>query len=128
MESEPLTVSRWFRLTLEHEEELKASLLEWAREHDVRLAWLQGLGEAAGFRVAAGYREGTPESSTLMREVSASHHAVALGTIDRRGEREEVHLHGPLGRDGETHTGCWADRPAAYRGMEFLAAVLETED
>lgn len=125
MDVREVTPSRWFRLVLEDGDDLKDELLAWARRENVRLAWLQCLGEAAGFRVASGYRGEQPDSSTLMREVSANHHALAIGTIDRRGDREEVHLHGPLGREGDTRTGCWADRPVVYRGMEILVAVLE---
>lgn len=125
MNAEQLTSGRWFRVTLEHGEDLKGSLLEWAREHDVRRAWVQCLGEVADLRVASGYEDEDPGGPKLFEDVESNHHVQGVGTVVCDEDREQVHLHGPLGRAGETTTGCWADRPTAFRGMELLVMELQ---
>lgn len=127
MNSTRLEVRSWYRITLDHGENFKRTLLEWARGNDVRLAWLQCLGELENATVASGYAGADPSGDKHMKTLRDNHHVMGMGTLIRDQDGERVHLHGPMGRDGETTTGCWAENPDTFRGMDCLVAVLEEE-
>lgn len=129
MDVTELSPVSWYRITLEHEVDLKQALIDWARENDVSLAWVQGIGEIRNPTVATGYEDNDdPRSEKFIQSSSDNHHAVGIGTIIRDQDGERVHMHGPVGRDGETTTGCWAQNPETFRGMDLLITVLEKED
>lgn len=123
MQEAELRPNRWFRLDLEDGDDLKGSLLEWARDRGVDFGFLRCVGELRDVRIASGYRESGGEKN--MVALDSNVHVSGQGTLIRSGEREEVHLHGSAGRKTDTLTGCWADRPRVYRGMTVLVTELE---
>lgn len=127
MEETRLDAVSWYRLTLGHEQNLKQSLIEWGRKHDVTLAWIQCLGELKNSKVASGYESNQdPESEKYIQPFGPNRHVMGLGTLIRDEDGERVHLHGPMGRKNDTATGCWAGEPETFRGMDMLVTVLET--
>jgi len=115
----------WHRLQIGHGEDLKETLVNWARDNDVTLAWIQGIGELQNAQTASGYKSDDPQGDKFVRPLSDNQHVMGMGTIIRDEDGERVHLHGPMGREHETATGCWAGSPKTFRGMDFLVTVLE---
>lgn len=128
MEETELEPVSWYRLTLGHEKNLKQSLLDWARDREVKLAWVQCLGELKNAKTASGYADDSnPDSEKYIESLASNRHVMGQGTIIRDDEGERVHLHGPMGRKDETATGCWAGEPDTFRGMDLLVTVLTEE-
>lgn len=128
MEETKLDPVEWYRIRLGHEKNLKQSLIDWARDHDVALAWIQGLGELKNAKTASGYHDDDdPESTKFVESHHSNRHVMGLGTIIRDEDGERVHMHGPMGRKGETATGCWAGEPDTFRGMDLLVTVFKKE-
>jgi len=126
MNVDPVEPVQWYRVTLEDGDNLKRSLRDLARDESIQFAWLQAVGELQDATVAAGY-DGPDLADKNFVDVPANGHVVGMGSINWTGNDEDepdVHLHGPIGREDETYTGCWAHEPTVYRGLEFIVVKL----
>ncbi|MFB6346676.1 MAG: PCC domain-containing protein [bacterium] len=128
MDVQEFRSKRWFRLLLEDDESLKASIRDASRERGIGFGWIQVVGEIKDPKLASGYRleenGDTPEK--IMVEPGESHHVLGVGSVRKSGDGREVHLHGPMGRDGETTTGCWAGDQSVFKGLEVVLVELES--
>ena len=116
------------RIRLQDQSRIKARLLDWAEEYEVRFASLQVIGQLRFADVVSGYRKNRPDAKKISREFTSNRHLLASGTLINETETQEVHLHGALGRGQRSVVGCLAGDPEAFRGVEILATVLERND
>ena len=111
---------RWFRITLDHEESLKESLREFGRDRNIDFAWIQVLGELEGGKVASGYKSSDFQDGKYLNPVDENRHVLGVGSLSLTDDGYSVHVHGPMGREETTYTGCWAGDPSVFRGVEIL--------
>lgn len=116
--------NRWIKISLGDGDPLKESILEVARDHEVGHGWLQVIGEVKDGRIVSGYR-GPDSDEKIVLDRSENEHVIALGTVKNEDGVEEVHLHGPMGREGQTGTGCWAGEQSVFKGLDVLLVELE---
>lgn len=126
MEAEEFQPNRWFRLSLGDGDPLKESIRSFAEQEGVELGWLQVLGELEDGSVASGY-EAPDFTDKILVNLEDNHHVLGSGTVELRNGEREVHLHGPMGRDGETGTGCWAGEQTVFRGLDVFLVELITD-
>lgn len=124
MDVEEFQPNRWFRLSLDDGESLKDSVRTFAERENIELGWLFALGEISEGRVASGY-ESPDFADKIMVDLDDNQHVLGSGTVETRNGELEVHLHGPMGRDGETATGCWAGEQSVFRGLDLLLVELD---
>lgn len=127
MDIETINPVQWYRVTLEDGANLKQSLRDFARQEEVSFAWIQAVGELTDATVAAGY-EGVNLADKHFVDIPYNGHVAGIGSIRWTGqdnEEPDVHLHGPIGREDETYTGCWAHEPSVHRGLELIIVKLE---
>lgn len=123
MDVEEFTPARWFRISLEDGEPLKDSIQSFASDRDVTLGWIQVIGELKKGKIASGYEDSGNEK--IMVDLDGTRHVLGIGSVEYRDGELEVHLHGPMGRAGETGTGCWAGEQDVFRGLDVLLVELK---
>ncbi|MBI4633826.1 MAG: DNA-binding protein [Deltaproteobacteria bacterium] len=99
---------RVFLLKFEDHDDLLAEIKKLARTEKVNVGTVMLLGGMRTAGVVAGPREAVIPPEPLWKEFSDAREVLGFGTFFYKGEGDEpvLHLHGAIGRGGETITGC----------------------
>ena len=118
-------VGRVFILRLEDGDEVPSCIERFAAEHDVRLASVTLIGGIGSGEVVVGPRD--PESrpiEPLKLPLVSPHEVLGMGLLaPGPGGEPMLHIHGALGRAGQTMTGCL--RPGVGTWLTGEAVVTE---
>ena len=102
------SLGRVFILRLTDGDRLPDCLEAFAAERGLKQAFCAMLGGIGSGRLIVGPEDGDASPAIALQHVLAGvHEAAALGTIfpDEEGA-PRLHMHGAMGRQGETRTGC----------------------
>jgi predicted DNA-binding protein with PD1-like motif len=102
-------MGRVFMLRLEHDDPLPQCIEEFASEKRIRLAQVVFHGGVYSGNLVAGPRKTEePKPVPIVLPVNEANEAVAAGIIapDENGS-PILHMHGSLGRSGQTMSGCF---------------------
>jgi uncharacterized protein len=108
MKSVEARPGRIFMLRLEDGDMVPHCIESFAKEHSVRAGFVLLLGGLHEGEVVVGPRESAAMPPDPMRlPVDGAHEVAAVGVLapDEAGE-PVLHIHGALGRSGQTLTGC----------------------
>ena len=119
------SVGRVFVIRLEHGDVVPDCLEDFAAEHEVRHAFVTltgGIGE--GQVVVGPRRSDEMPPDPMLLPVDGAHEVSAHGILapDEDG-KPVLHIHGALGRSGQTMTGCL--RPGVTTWLLGEAVMLE---
>lgn len=105
------TLGRVFVLRLEQDDVLPKCIEDFAAEKQVRLGQVVFIGGIyRGNLVTGPRRTADPRPDPIVLPVSEAHDAFATGIIaPAENGRPTLHLHGALGRSGQTISGCFQD-------------------
>lgn len=121
---------RTFVLTLETGESIKLCIEEFCRENKIvnaKVTIVGGVQTGSTFVVGPKLVDGkeTTPISPLTFTTSAPTEFAGVGTVfpDESG-KPVMHLHGSLGRDGGSVTGCFRENAIAWLTMEVIIEEL----
>lgn len=97
---------RVFLLKFEDHDDLIAEIKRLARTEKVRVGTVVLLGGMRTAGVVAGPREPVIPPEPLWTQFSDAREVLGFGTLFCEGDEPVLHLHGAIGRGGETVTGC----------------------
>lgn len=102
-------VGRVFVLRLEHDDPLPGCIEKFAAEKEIRLAQIVFHGGIHQGELVVGPREtGAPKPVPIVLPVSDAHESSAVGVLAPDGDGKPIlHMHGSLGRCGQTIAGCF---------------------
>ena len=130
MRSVEMTGGRVFVLTLETGESVKGCVESFCAEHSVKCAKvtiLGGIQKGSSFVCGPRLENGTETTpiSPLSYTVDAPVEFAGVGTVfpDESG-RPVMHLHGSVGRDGTSVTGCFRETAMAWLTLEVVIEEL----
>lgn len=130
MKSVLLNKGRTFVLTLESGENIKSEIEGFCKEQKISSAKITILGGVeAGSSFVCGPKlvDGHPTERIIPTEYTtdAQTEMAAVGTVfpDENGN-PVMHLHGSLGRNGMSATGCFRDKMVAWLTLEVIIEEL----
>lgn len=102
-------LGRVFILRLEHDDALPKCIEDFAAEKQIQLAQVVFIGGIYNGNLVAGPRKtGEPRPDPIVLPVNEAHDAVAVGIIaPAENGKPALHMHGALGRSGQTMAGCF---------------------
>ena len=102
-------LGRVFILRLEHDDALPKCVEDFAAEKQIQLAQVVFIGGIYNGNLVAGPRKtGEPRPDPIVLPVNEAHDAVATGIIaPAENGKPALHMHGALGRSGQTMAGCF---------------------
>jgi predicted DNA-binding protein with PD1-like motif len=103
------TLGRVFVLRLDRDDPLPQCIADFAAEKKIRLAQVVFIGGIyQGNLVTGPRRTADLQPDPIVLPVNEAHDAFALGIIaPAENGKPSLHLHGALGRSGQTITGCF---------------------
>ncbi len=130
MRSVEMTRGRMFVLTLDTGESVKGCVESFCIEHSVKCAKvtiLGGIGKGSSF-VCGPFLENGEETTPIIPlsyTVDAPVEFAGVGTVfpDESG-KPVMHLHGSVGRDGTSVTGCFRETAKAWLTLEIVIEEL----
>lgn len=126
MEAHTARLGRLFVLRFHHGEELIQTILDFAREQEIRAAWIQLLGALRQGQLVVGPQEPQIPPVPVWQNFSGGWEIVALGNLFWEEDSPKLHLHGTLGRGTATLAGCLRLDNEVYLVVEAL--ILELLD
>jgi len=102
-------LGRVFVLRLDHDDPLPKAIEDFAAEKQIQLAQVVFIGGIYGGNLVAGPRvTAEPRPEPIVLPINEASDAVATGIIARaESGRPALHMHGALGRSGQTMAGCF---------------------
>jgi predicted DNA-binding protein with PD1-like motif len=102
-------LGRVFVLRLEHDDPLPKCIEDFAAEKQIRLGQVVFIGGLYQGNLVAGPRKTSdPRPDPILLPVSEANEAIATGIIaPTENGRPMLHMHGALGRSGQTMAGCF---------------------
>lgn len=102
-------LGRIFILRLSHDDALPKCIEDFAAEKQIQLAQVVFIGGIYNGNLVAGPRKtGEPRPEPIVLPVNEAHDAVAVGIIAPSEDgKPALHMHGALGRSGQTVAGCF---------------------
>ncbi len=102
-------LGRVFVLRLDHDDPLPKSIEDFAAEKQIQLAQVVFIGGIYNGNIVAGPRvTAEPRPEPIVLPASEASDAVATGIIAlAENGKPALHMHGALGRSGQTMTGCF---------------------
>ncbi len=102
------SLGRVFVLRLEDRDSIPGSIEEFASTHGIKRAFCLALGGIAGGTLVTGPEDGAARPITpTVTAIENVHELAAVGTIfPSVDEIPRLHMHGAVGREGATRTGC----------------------
>jgi predicted DNA-binding protein with PD1-like motif len=110
------TLGRVFILRLEQDDLLPKCIEDFAAEKQIRLGQVIFIGGIyQGNLVTGPRRTSDPRPDPIVLPISEAHDAFATGIIAPAEDgRPTLHLHGALGRSGQTIAGCFQNGVAVW--------------
>jgi uncharacterized protein len=102
-------LGRVFVLRLGHDDPLPKCIEDFAAEKQIRLAQVVFIGGIYNGNLVTGPRKtDEPRPDPIVLPVNEAHDALAAGIIaPSEGGKPALHMHGALGRSGQTIAGCF---------------------
>ncbi len=122
-------VGRVFVLRLEHDDPLPKCIEDFAAEKQIRLGQVVFIGGIYQGNLVSGPRKSAePRPDPIVLPVSEANEAVATGIIaPAENGRPVLHMHGALGRSGQTMAGCFQKGVSVWLVGEAVIYELLSE-
>ncbi|MGI6361792.1 MAG: PPC domain-containing DNA-binding protein [Bacillota bacterium] len=108
MQAAEVQYGRIFLLRLEEGDPLPTCIEDFARKHQIKNGFVHFMGGLYKGHVVVGPHSTRPNLPQPVKiPVHEAHESLAFGIISSNGEGDPIlHIHGSLGRLGQTVTGC----------------------
>ncbi len=115
---------RVFLLKFEDQDNLLEELKKVAVKEKIRVGTIMLLGGMRSARVVTGPREAVIPPDPMWVNFNDGREVVGFGTLFRKGDEPAIHLHGAIGREKETYTGCIRKDSIVYLVVEAVIAEI----
>jgi uncharacterized protein len=113
-------LGRLFVLKFSHGEDLLQEISQFAITHNIKAAWMQFLGALKQGKLVGGPKEPELPPVPMWQEFSGAWEIVGIGNLFWEGDSPRLHVHGALGKGGETLMGCFRQETEIYLVVEAL--------
>lgn len=115
---------RVFLLKFEDRDNLLEELKRVAVKEDIRVGTIMLLGGMRSAGVVTGPKEVLVPPDPMWTNVNDGREVLGIGTLFRKGDEPVIHLHGALGREKETYTGCIRKDSVVYLVVEAVITEI----
>jgi len=115
---------RVFVVKFEDGDDLLEGLRQVASREGIKAATILLLGGMRSAGVVAGPRQAVVPPEPVWRSFNDGREVIAMGTLFRKDGEPIVHLHGAMGRQGETLVGCIRKETTTYLVIEAVIAEI----
>ena len=118
-------VGRVFVVRLEDGDRLPGAIEELAKEKEISAASVILLGGLGSGKVVVGPKTATLPPEPMMAELEGVHEIAGVGTLfcNEKGQ-PKLHLHGAMGRDGRTISGCTREGVEVWLVAEAIVTEI----
>jgi predicted DNA-binding protein with PD1-like motif len=115
---------RVFVLKFEDKENLLEEMKKVAVKEKIKVGTIILLGGMRSAGVVTGPREPVIPPDPLWQSFNDGREVLGIGTLFRKGDEPVIHLHGAIGREKETVTGCIRKDSSVYLVVEAVIAQI----
>ncbi len=126
MKTQEGRVGRVFLVKFEHGEDLIQEILNMAEKKRIDTAFVMLLGALQKANIVTGPKECIIPPDPIWHSIESGHEIVAMGTLICGDDgKPSLHLHGALGHDNESLTGCLRSGTEVYLVVEGVIMEME---
>lgn len=119
---------RVFVIKFEDQDNLLEELRKVAIREKIRVGTIMLLGGMRSAGVVTGPKEAVIPPDPIWTNVNDGREVLGIGTLFRKGDEPVIHLHGALGREKETSTGCIRKDSVVYLVVEAVITEIVGTD
>lgn len=119
---------RVFVIKFEDQDNLLEELRKVAIREKIRVGTIMLLGGMRSAGVVNGPKEAVIPPDPIWTNVNDGREVLGIGTLFRKGDEPVIHLHGALGREKETSTGCIRKDSVVYLVVEAVITEIVGTD
>ncbi len=116
---------RVFLAKFEDKDNLLESLKNIAIREQIKAGTIMLLGGLRSAGVVTGPKEAVVPPEPMWLDVADGREVLGFGTLFLKGDEPAVHLHGAMGREKETFTGCIRKDSSVYLVVEAVIAEIK---
>ncbi len=115
---------RVFLVRFDDQDDLLGGLKKVAAGENIRVATILLLGGLRSAGVVSGPQKPEIPPTPLWFDFSDGREVLGIGTLFWKGDEPAIHLHGAVGREGQTVTGCIRRDSSVYLVVEAVVAEI----
>ncbi len=115
---------RVFVVKFDDNDNLLESLKKIASAERIKAATIMLLGGMRTAGIVTGPKEAVIPPEPMWLEVNDGREVIGIGTLFWKGDEPAIHLHGAMGREKETFTGCIRKDSRVYLVLEAVIAEI----
>jgi predicted DNA-binding protein with PD1-like motif len=115
---------RVFLLKFEDQDNLLEELKKVAVQEKIKVGTIMLLGGMRSAGVVTGPREAVIPPDPMWINFNDGREVLGFGTLFWKGDEPVIHLHGAIGRERETYTGCIRKDSAVYLVVEAVVTEI----
>ncbi len=119
---------RVFLVKFDDNDNLLESLNNIALKERIKAAIIMLLGGMRSAGIVTGPREAVIPPEPMWLDVNDGREVIGIGTLFWKGDEPAIHLHGAMGREKETFTGCIRKDSRVYLVLEAVVAEITGVD
>ncbi len=115
---------RVFVLKFDDQDNLLDEMKRFAVKENIKVGTVMLLGGMRSAGIVTGPREAVIPPVPMWIDVSDGREVIGIGTLFWKGDEPAIHLHGALGREKETYTGCIRKDTSVYLVVEAVITEI----
>jgi predicted DNA-binding protein with PD1-like motif len=115
---------RVFIIKFDDKDDLLSGIKTVALKENIRIGTVMLLGGLRSADMVTGPREAVIPPDPLWQNLADGREVVGIGTLFRDRDEPILHLHGAVGREHETLTGCIRKNASVYLVIEAIIAEV----
>ncbi len=119
---------RVFLIKFDDKDNLLESLKNIARKEQVRAGTIMLLGGMRTAGIVTGPKEAVVPPEPMWLQVNDGREVLGIGTLFWKDDDPVIHLHGAMGREQETFTGCIRKDSSVYLIVEAVITEIKGID
>ncbi len=119
---------RVFLIKFDDKDKLLESLKNIARKEQVRAGTIMLLGGMRTAGIVTGPKEAVVPPEPMWLQVNDGREVLGIGTLFWKDDDPVIHLHGAMGREQETFTGCIRKDSSVYLIVEAVITEIKGID
>jgi predicted DNA-binding protein with PD1-like motif len=115
---------RVFVLKFEDKDDLLEEIKKVAAREKIKVGTIMLLGGMRSAGIVSGPKEAVIPPDPLWLNFSDVREVIGIGTLFWKGDEPIIHLHGAMGREKETYTGCIRKDSSVYLVVEAVITEI----
>jgi len=115
---------RVFLLKFDDKDDLLAGIKDVAIKEKIKIGTIMLLGGMRSTGIVSGPKEVTIPPDPMWMNINDGREVLGIGTLFWKGDEPVLHLHGAIGRERETVTGCIRKDSSVYLVVEAVITEI----